>query len=350
MRGLTLATCDRALPPAGGAPEWVHILPAGHIVSRDGREFDLPDPAALVLDFQNRGLDLVIDYEHQNDIPAAKLKGPVPAAGWIKELAADETGIWGRVEWTETARNMIARKEYRYLSPSFLHNKSGHVMRLNGAGLVHRPALHLTALASQEDTMHPTKTAFPENSGPEKSGPEKSDPEKSDPAKTGPDGADNEQDEPTRILDMLYKMLGLAPDASMEDVKAALEQLVAQRATAAQLPDPARYVPISAVSDLLADRNIQLATLREGEARAQVDAALAAGHITPAMKDWALELCSADPVSFAAFVAKSPAPYAHITKAARFPTIAMPHAAAPASDAELAICAQLGLAPGALKS
>jgi phage I-like protein len=85
----------------------------------------------------------------------------VPAAGWIKELKADDSGLWGRVEWTATAREMIGRKEYRYLSPSFLfHPKTRQILRLKGAGLVHNPNLHLTALASQETDM-PPETANP---------------------------------------------------------------------------------------------------------------------------------------------------------------------------------------------
>ncbi len=70
-----------------------------------------------------------MDCEHQNEKPEAKLKGPVPAAGWIKERRSDETGIWGRVEWTAAAHEMIARKEYRTLSPVILHNKAGQIMR-----------------------------------------------------------------------------------------------------------------------------------------------------------------------------------------------------------------------------
>ena len=98
MQRLQLATCDRAFAPGGGAPEWVHLLPDGHMKGRDGREFELADPGALVLAFQSGGIDLPIDYEHQNDKPEARLSGPVPAAGWIKELRAAEGGLWGRVE------------------------------------------------------------------------------------------------------------------------------------------------------------------------------------------------------------------------------------------------------------
>jgi phage I-like protein len=82
MTALDLATCEAALPP-GDAPEWVHLLPPkGRIIARDGRQFVLQDPSALVADFNARGLDLAIDFEHQSEIEAAKQSGPVPAAGW----------------------------------------------------------------------------------------------------------------------------------------------------------------------------------------------------------------------------------------------------------------------------
>ena len=103
---------------AGGAPEWVHLFPDGKMTGRDGRSFDLVDPAAVVLAFQSAGIDLVVDYEHANDRPEIKTGGPVPAAGWIKELKADATGLWGRVEWTVTAAELISNREYRYLSPA----------------------------------------------------------------------------------------------------------------------------------------------------------------------------------------------------------------------------------------
>lgn len=316
MSGLILSTCDRALSPAGGVPEWVHILPAGHIMSRDGREFDLPDPAVLVLDFQDRGVDLVIDYEHQNDIPAAKLKGPIPAAGWIKELAADETGLWGRVEWTTTARDMIARKEYRYLSPSFLH-KAGHIMRLNGAGLVHRPALHLKALASQEVMMPPQNT----------------------PTLKTQDAND--------IIRRIAELLGLETDATADQVLAAL---VPRLATAQeQAPDPSKFVPVEAVAELLTDRNLRISTMQEAQTKAMVDKAFDEGYLTPGMRGWATELCQQDPDSFKAFMSMSPRPFAHLLK-----PLARPFSAVTDQDDEsdeaAAICSQLGLKPGSLNT
>ncbi|TCM72132.1 phage protease, partial [Rhodovulum steppense] len=81
--------------------------------------------------------------------------GPVSAAGRIKELACRADGLWGRVEWTARACELIAAKEYRYLSPVIMvRNGDGTVVHLTSAGLVHNPALRLTPLAaSMEDPM-----------------------------------------------------------------------------------------------------------------------------------------------------------------------------------------------------
>lgn len=143
---LATAICDR---PIGNVPDWVHVLPMGQIVARDGRKFVLDNPKSLLADFKRGAVDLPVDYEHQKDKHAEMRAGPVPAAGWIKELEIRADGIWARVEWTARARDLIGSREYRYLSPSILFDKKNRrITRLKGAGLVHDPALHLTALAS----------------------------------------------------------------------------------------------------------------------------------------------------------------------------------------------------------
>jgi phage I-like protein len=99
MSNLDLESFDLALTAEGGAPEWVHLFRVGKMKGRDGREFELADAPALVLTFQSQAVDLPVDFEHQNDRPEAKLNGPVPAAGWIKELKVrartNVTGAFG---------------------------------------------------------------------------------------------------------------------------------------------------------------------------------------------------------------------------------------------------------------
>jgi len=121
VKGLTLSICDRALPP-GGAPEWVHLLPAGAMTARDGRAFDLTNPGAVILAFEQGGINLPIGYEHQNDKPEAKLPGPVRAAGWISRLPKPQAAFGAvlsqnGVEWTATVREMISRPNTAFCRP-----------------------------------------------------------------------------------------------------------------------------------------------------------------------------------------------------------------------------------------
>lgn len=96
-----------------GAPETIFVLPIGHVVSSKG-EFDVDDESykAMKAQIAKRGVDLVVDYEHQT------LKGcEAPAAGWVKELKLEDGQIKAVVEWTPRGAQYLENKEYRYLSP-----------------------------------------------------------------------------------------------------------------------------------------------------------------------------------------------------------------------------------------
>ena len=242
----------------------------------------------MVLAFQLGGIDLPIDYEHQNDKPEAKLSGPVPAAGWIKELKAAAGGLWGRVEWTATAAEMIGRKEYRYLSPSILfHPKTRQIMLLKGAGLVHNPNLYLTALASQETPMLPPNKPQ-------------------------------------------------SPEAA---------NLAAELAKLLQLPAD------TPVQDMLSDRRSERATLSAGRATEKVNAAVRQGYITNGMRDWALSLCASDETAFDSFLEKAGPTFAYLSQTTHAAQLYTGQTQARVgSDMEAAVCTQLGLKPGSLAS
>lgn len=124
----------------GQAPEWIQILPLGKVALRDSREpFEVSqaDLATIIAKFKADGLDVVIDYEHQS------LSGDkAVAAGWIKELQARDDGLYGRVEWTKTARQHIEAHEYRYYSPVLkMAPKTRHPEELLHAALTNTPAM-----------------------------------------------------------------------------------------------------------------------------------------------------------------------------------------------------------------
>lgn len=240
------ATCHgQKLAPVNPAPEVVHLVPAGVAHARDGRRFHLED-AQAVIKASFRGSDLPIDYEHQNDDPARFRNGPAPAAGWITDLFEKANGVWGRVAWTPRAREMIAAREYRYLSPVIGHAKDGTVLRLKGAGLVHDPALELTALSHRQET-------------------------------------------PMSDLSRIAAPLDLDEGADADTILTAL---------ARQEPDPEKFVPIAAVRDLLKDRGEIVAAMSRREAEGRAQAALHDGRISPGMLEWATALCPKNSEAF----------------------------------------------------
>lgn len=144
-----------ALPelPAGEAPEWVHFVPAGTFRGQDGRgPYTLRDPQAVIAtSLQRANGRLPIDVNHAIDL-AGKQGGDSPARGWIVELEARADGVWGKVEWTQTGRQMVAGREYRGISPAILRKPDGEVIALLRASLTNDP--NLTQLA----TLHNRST------------------------------------------------------------------------------------------------------------------------------------------------------------------------------------------------
>ncbi len=190
----------------------------------------------------------------------------MPAAGWIKELQAREDGIWARVEWTPRAAELLAHKEYRYLSPVFRYRaKDGVATELTGAGLTHNPNPYLTAAASRKET------------------------------------------ETMPLPDKPAALLGVPADCTEEQALAACQRLIdAREAAHAREPDPAQYVPV-AMHKRVADELARLqAEIARREAEAAVEAAMSARKVSPGLKDWTLAYASRDLEGFKAFAAAVP--------------------------------------------
>lgn len=104
-------------------------------------EVKLSDLQSMVKNFADkvRGIDLAIDYAHEND---------KVAAGWIESLylgGKDQNELWAKVRWTPNGAGAIQAKEYRYLSAefqfSYTNNETNQTFgpTLLGAGLTNRP-------------------------------------------------------------------------------------------------------------------------------------------------------------------------------------------------------------------
>jgi len=112
---------------AGSASRsWIQLARTGSFVSNRYGKFSITreDLTTMLSNFNDitpkAPTELPIDYDHLSMDP--KKPGDGMAAGWMKklELRGDGEELWAEVEWTPDGAARIAKKEYRFVSPSFV--------------------------------------------------------------------------------------------------------------------------------------------------------------------------------------------------------------------------------------
>lgn len=314
---------------APSAPEWIEIVPAGaEMRGHDGRgPYRNTRPQDVVAEFERRRsvnrADLVIDYEHGTE--RAIYDGSAPAAGWIDRMEVRHGAVWGHVSrWTPRAAQQVAAGEYRYLSPVILHLADGTIVGVRSVALTADPNLGVAALnragAGAPSRPEPKTMDHP-------------------PVDTSP----------------LAHALGLSPAASVSAMTAAIEKLKGDVTAAqqkAEKPDPEQFVSRAdhkKVQDELAAAQKAMAERDEAVVEAEVQAAIQAGKIPPADKDYHVAACKAEGglEKFRTMVAAQKA--SPLTQAATMPkrpaggAAMTPQAAAQAAQKYRAECAQSGV-------
>jgi len=96
--------------------------------------------ASIMAHRMRRGVDIVIDWDHQTQF-SEKNGQPAPAAGWAKGLEVRDDGVYAvGVTWTERASQALASREYRYISPAWFYNKkTRQITALNTIGITNNP-------------------------------------------------------------------------------------------------------------------------------------------------------------------------------------------------------------------
>lgn len=289
----------------GGAPEVISVLPLGHVTSAKG-EFNVDGESfsAMKAQIAQRGVDLVVDYEHQT------LTGEqAPAAGWVKELFLDDGQIKARVEWTDRARAYLENREYRYLSPVITVRKTdSKAMGLHSIALTNTPAIeHMEAIvnslnfeggqntmnefmkklaallglgedATEEQVAEALKACVEENKSLKESAAEAA---KQQPA----------EDDKVVANKAVCELLGLKAGAATADVAAAIMALKGGNIGGVNLVEQ-----VKSLEAKLADRDAEEA----------VELALKAGKITPAQREWAKGYALKSLDDFRGFVEKAP--------------------------------------------
>ncbi|HWQ09626.1 MAG TPA: phage protease [Holophaga sp.] len=284
----------------GEPPVWIHTLPAGTFRGRDGRGPYLVQDAQAVIKATlayAEGADLVVDYEHQT-LTAEQHSGPVPAAGWMKAYEAREDGIWAQVDWTPAASSALVAKEYRYFSPVFDYDtRTGAVVRLKLGALTNVPNLQLQAAASRQgDPMNELmeRLCYLLNL----------------PLTTTPEEMAGQLDKLKEMLTgsnaLAAASVELGKTLGMPQEAPALTVLQEAQARIGQAPDPTKWVP-KAQHDQVAQALSKLqADAHSGQATREVEAAMSAGKIPPALKEWAMDYASRSLDDFKKYVANAP--------------------------------------------
>ncbi|MBL1267645.1 MAG: hypothetical protein COA87_007835 [Halomonas sp.] len=219
-----------------------------------------------------RSTDIALDYEHQT-LYAEKNGKPAPASGWLdpRSLEWREDGLYGAITWTAAASAAIDANEYRYLSPVFPYDANGVPLDLLHLALTNTPAIDEGAAQLAAARMAITH-----------------------------DVNDDAQEIDTVKREQLIQTLGLAAEATDEQIDTAIaalkaaktdadafrtalgakddakpaEAVAALKASSATAPaDMSQYVP----KDVYEETTQQLAALKANSNTAELDALIKEG-------------------------------------------------------------------------
>ncbi len=314
-------------PVDGTAGAWQLLVPAGKFQPRDGRgPYDAggrAEMAAIVAaTAAYRGAtEMVVDYDHQSLFGVKDgVGGTARAAGWVKALDVRDDGIWGRIEWTAAAAAAIKAGEYRYLSPVPAVRPDGRVAAILSIALTNVPALDLEAVAAS--------AVFPPLTTTEGKPMDKILKALGLAEGAGEDAAIAAINALSTSVAAIAVAAGLKPEAKAAEIQTAAVAALAERSRIAKAaglaadatsdaivaamtagagaPDPTKWVPIAAVTELQG----QVKALREertgDKATEAVALAIKEGKLTPALEGWGLDLFKKDHAAFEAFVGKAP--------------------------------------------
>jgi phage I-like protein len=285
-------------------PSRALLVPWGDVKSTNGR-FVIDEAAAraIVAQFSAHGVDLVLDKEHETlGGGYSSPDGSAPAMAWIPKLdIVPNVGIFGDgIEWTPRGAGFVRNKEYRYLSPVVMLEKSGgKVIGLHSVALTNKPAIAGMAPIVNKEL-------------------------------TGPEGQE-------KTMNEILKALGLQEGASEADcvsaIKASADQLTALTADRLAIckalgaqddaksdalvvminaakklaePNPAQFVPMSEHAKTVERLGAVEAELQANKATEFVGRGLKAGKIVEANREMWLRVFKADAVQAEKDLAAAP--------------------------------------------
>lgn len=219
---ITRAAFKNSLLPKsvkGGEEIEVLVSPLGTFPHPDGEQLCTREAFdALVAKWHEDGEpEILVDFDH-----ASETGGPTEAAAWATNLTSDEDGLHATFRMTDKGAEALSATRYRYLSPAWYVDEEGHPTELSTIALTNRPNLPVPRLLNRKPDAEPAPA---QNA-------EAGEAHLPDPAGAGegnPPEEGNTTEPQKNDMDKLREMLGLAAEATDEEVLAAVDALRAER-------------------------------------------------------------------------------------------------------------------------
>lgn len=199
----------------GGEEIEVLVSPLGTFPHPDGEQLCTREAFdALVEKWRADGEpEILVDFDH-----ASETGGATEAAAWATALRSDEDGLHATFRMTDKGAEALSATRYRYLSPAWYVDEEGHPTELSTIALTNRPNLPVPRLLNRK----PAEPAQNAEAGETITAPQEAE------AENKPE--EGETTEPQKNdMDKIREMLGLAAEATDEEVLAAVDALRAER-------------------------------------------------------------------------------------------------------------------------
>lgn len=242
---------------------WVQLVPRGEFPVRFGgrrliQVCDQVGADGMVAAFNRAACredfaGVLVDYDHFSDDSDHSTE----AAGWIVGIQNRADGVYAKIRWTDNGEAAVRGGRFRFLSPVFLPrhcdaiaNSADRIrpMEVDRAALTNDPNMRTIRPISNRAGLDPET--------------EPADPGEQTPGNTGRE--ESEMDYKAQLL----ALLGLAPEATDEEITAAIE---AKQTAAAEME-----AETAKLENRAATAEHELAELRRADLEKQVDADLAA--------------------------------------------------------------------------
>lgn len=172
---------------AGETLHDVQICPFGSFPN--GKTEQLCDHDAFANVVTNATREVLCDFEHRSEID--KVDSDTSAAAWISNVRVDgERGLVGDFKFTDIGAEAVSQRRLRFLSPVWTLDKDGRPERLLSVALTNKPNIPVACVLNRAQ-----------------------------PATINPVEVKDEQ------MDKLKELLGLASEATEEDILAAVTEL-----------------------------------------------------------------------------------------------------------------------------